>query len=314
MCLTAEQKAAIKLVWDRVKSDSQALTQQFERLQQQLQQVHVQELQTNRQFEQEVKVLPFINPVLPSVRARQKQQEQERQEQEREQQQQLLEQQLVALLPVYSMQEQQQQQPQQQSGLCADLQLQALHDMWAQEAAAGADDNTAADAWDTAAVDALTGESVLEQLTAELHHAVHPQQQQQVQCQPQQAPYLHAAPSQQQQQQAYMQAGSLLQQQQQQQLYSPPPPSPATHAHAVAAASPHSVGGGLSFSAQSPQSGVQLSTAESGHQGHGGGSKGATGSVSSPALSPSLAVTPGTHRSQLGEAEEVLLQVGYDAL
>lgn len=81
--LSAEQRAAVHLVWQRVKSSTTELTQQYEQLQQQLQEVHVGQLQKYRQFETETKQLPGLQ----AVHSRAERAWQERKQQEQLQQQ-----------------------------------------------------------------------------------------------------------------------------------------------------------------------------------------------------------------------------------
>jgi acetyl/propionyl-CoA carboxylase alpha subunit len=87
-------------MWDKVKANTQQLTREYEGMQQQLQQLHIQQLQQNRQFELQVQQLPQMQA--SHTRA-------EKVQEERKQQQQQNQHHLLEMLPPPPRQQQQQQ-------------------------------------------------------------------------------------------------------------------------------------------------------------------------------------------------------------
>jgi hypothetical protein len=117
MRLSASGKAAIRLVWDRQQSQLQLLGQEWEQLQQQLQQLHLLQLQSNRRFEKAIRELPALLSTL-NVAERSRQEKKAVQQQQQQQQQQQVQQQAQQA----QQQQVQQQQAQQQEVLFGNTQ------------------------------------------------------------------------------------------------------------------------------------------------------------------------------------------------
>jgi len=121
--MSSEQKAAIKLVWDRVKVEVEQATQEYTRLQQKLQQHHLQQLLQNRCFVRDIQQLPSMqNTLLAAERLLQQQQQHQHQQQVLKQAQ--------AAQQQHPQQLAQQQQQQQQAQQGDAEQLQQLLDFW----------------------------------------------------------------------------------------------------------------------------------------------------------------------------------------
>jgi hypothetical protein len=108
--LTDKDKAALKLVWDRVKVKTQHLTQQYELLQSRMQELHMQQVVQNRDFEQSLQELPAL---LHAIQVAERSRQEDKQQQQQQQSQ----------LPLQQLQQQRQCSTQQQP--CPDVQQHA---------------------------------------------------------------------------------------------------------------------------------------------------------------------------------------------
>jgi len=123
--LSQQQKAALKLTWDKIKAVTGELTQQYGQVLSQLQQEHVQQAQQNRELTQQIQQLPALQATQSAAcRWQAQRQQQQEQEQGRES--------ISNRLRELSAGHQQQQQ---QDNCQQQLQpLQQLHDTWRHEA------------------------------------------------------------------------------------------------------------------------------------------------------------------------------------
>lgn len=185
MELSPQDKAGLQLVWSKFKLLMEPLTQEWDQLQQQLQQLHTQQLQRNKRFEQDIKQLPgLLHTLTVAEHSRQLQRQQKHvnkqqqvfgnQHADMSPQQQRLQQHSTHVLQqqqqqLAMLQQQQLALQQQQEQRAA---LSALHDTWRQDIAP----NPAAACSPDQAMSLQEAEALTDELCAQLAAEVHQEQ------------------------------------------------------------------------------------------------------------------------------------------